>query len=164
MINILNDELLKDKELIQCFEKIFNECMKQTNQKYKKLICSLEFVNEEEIHKLNVSQRNVDKPTDVLSFPMLGVKVGEIIDEKNYPFDLDENGELSVGDIVICSKIAEEQAKEYCHSVKREYCYLFLHGLLHLLGYDHIEESDKKIMREKEESILSSVDKDLVID
>ena len=104
----------------------------------------------------------MDSPTDVLSFPLLSVKAGETISEKKYPYDVEENGELSLGDIIICEEIAKNQAEEYGHSEMREKCYLFLHGLLHLLGYDHIYEKDKQIMREKEEQILSAVSSSLI--
>ena len=111
------------------------------------------FVDSQEIKSLNAETRNIDKVTDVLSFPMLT----EITDftEQNYPLEYDYfSGEVTVGSIVICNEVAISQANEYGHSVERERCYLFTHGLLHLLGYDHIDESDKAKMREMEEKIL----------
>ena len=71
--------------------------------------------------------------------------------------DIDEDGNLFIGSIAICRKRAEEQAEEYGHSLKREMNYLAVHGLCHLLGYDHIEEADKKLMREKEECVLKKI-------
>lgn len=160
MIYFLNDEI--DLNLKENMEKIFLEALKQTSQKCEKLTCSLEFVSKDIIHSINLASRNVDSETDVLSFPLLDIKAGEEINPKKYPYDIDNNGELSLGDIIICEEVANAQAEEYGHSQMREKCYLFLHGLLHLLGYDHIFEKDKQIMREKEESILSAVNSALI--
>lgn len=112
--------------------------------------------DEEEIREINRLQRGIDKSTDVLSFPLLD-RV-EPFTKENYPFDFDaDTGEVLLGSIVICEQAVENQAKEYGHGKDREYAYLFLHGLLHLLGYDHIEEKDREKMREAEERILQRV-------
>ncbi len=114
----------------------------------------VDFVTEEEIRELNFNTRNVDKVTDVLSYPALNEIVPFTAD--NYPYEYNEQSKsVGLGSIVICEAVAKSQAQEYGHSEEREKAYLFLHGLLHLLGYDHIEEDDKKIMREKEEEILN---------
>ncbi|MDE7336645.1 MAG: rRNA maturation RNase YbeY [Clostridia bacterium] len=116
----------------------------------------LSVVGEEDIRQVNREFRNVDSVTDVLSFPALEVKLP--FRAEDYPFDVDfSTGELMLGEIMLCYKRAVEQSAEYAHSTERECCYLVLHGLLHLLGYDHIEESDKVLMREKEEKILSAL-------
>lgn len=117
-------------------------------------VVEVDFVTKDEIHELNLRTRGVDRATDVLSYPALD----EIkpFTKENYPFDYDEEtGEIELGSIVICEAVAEEQAQEYGHSVRRENCYLFTHGLMHLMGYDHIEESDRTVMREKEEAVLN---------
>ena len=114
------------------------------------------FVTEEEIRELNARTRDTDRVTDVLSYPMLD----EIrpFTRENYPFDVDpENGRVPLGSIVICRDVAARQAEEYGHSRDREETYLFVHGLLHLLGYDHMTEEDKSVMREAEERILSAI-------
>lgn len=114
------------------------------------------FVTEEEIRELNARTRDTDRVTDVLSYPMLD----EIrpFTRENYPFDVDpENGRVPLGSIVICREVAARQAEEYGHSRDREVTYLFVHGLLHLLGYDHMTEEDKSVMREAEERILSAI-------
>ncbi len=114
------------------------------------------FVTEEEIRELNARTRDTDRVTDVLSYPMLD----EIrpFTRENYPFDVDpENGRVPLGSIVICREVAARQAEEYGHSRDREETYLFVHGLLHLLGYDHMTEEDKSVMREAEERILSAI-------
>ena len=117
----------------------------------------LSFVGRDRIRALNASLRGVDRVTDVLSFPTLD-KVILPLRKEDYPFDLDpESGHVALGSIVICRARAREQAAEYGHSVERELSYLTVHGVLHLLSFDHIEESDKVKMRAAEEKILSSL-------
>lgn len=115
------------------------------------------FVDEAEIQRLNKELRNIDKITDVLSFPALDLARGQAIKKADYPFEIDEEGRLLVGSIAICEKRAKEQAEEYGHSYARELHYLIVHGIMHCLGYDHIEESDKAQMREQEEFILNKL-------
>ncbi|MBR2023713.1 MAG: rRNA maturation RNase YbeY [Clostridia bacterium] len=114
-------------------------------------------VDEEEIRTLNASQRGVDKVTDVLSFPTLDGILGKKICKKDFPYDMDEEGNLLIGSIAICEKRAREQAEEYGHSYERELHYLLVHGVMHCLGYDHIEDADKAQMREKEETVLKKL-------
>ncbi len=119
-------------------------------------IVEVEFLDESSMHELNDRTRGVDRPTDVLSYPMLF----EILPLKreNYPFDYDEKrGGVMLGSVAICREIAARQAAEYGHSVVREETYLFTHGLLHVLGFDHIEENDRAEMRKAEESIMSGI-------
>lgn len=119
-------------------------------------IVELVTASAEEIREINEKQRKKDDVTDVLSFPMLD-KIMPFTPE-NYPYDYDFSaGGVSVGSIVICEERAREQAENYGHGIEREKAYLFLHGFLHLLGYDHIEEKDAKIMREKEELVLGKL-------
>ena len=115
------------------------------------------FVDEEEIQRLNRELREIDKVTDVLSFPALDLERGQAIKKKEYPFDIDEEGRLLLGSIAICVKRAKEQAEEYGHSYERELHYLIVHGIMHCLGYDHMEENDKAQMREQEEKILNKL-------
>ena len=114
-------------------------------------------VDEEEIRRLNREMRSIDEVTDVLSFPSLADIFGKKLLKKEYLSDVDEEGNLFIGSIAICMKRAEEQAKEYGHSLYRELNYLAVHGVCHLLGYDHIKDEDKAIMREKEERVLSKI-------
>ena len=107
---------------------------------------SVTFVSLEEIHELNREYRQVDSPTDVLSFPQF--------DDLD---DLPEEGEIMLGDVVICSDRAKEQAEEFGHSFEREIIYLFVHSVLHLLGYDHMEEDEKRIMRRREEEVMERI-------
>ncbi len=113
--------------------------------------------DETEIQRLNREMRGVDAVTDVLSFPSLDGIFGAKIEKKNFPADLDEQGNLFIGSIAICKKRATEQAEEYGHGIVREMNYLAAHGICHLLGYDHIEEKDRAVMREKEERVLEKM-------
>ena len=107
---------------------------------------SLSLVDKDEIHALNRDYRGVDRPTDVLSFPM---------DDEIFPGE--EDVDLILGDIVICLDIAKAQADEYGHSLDRELSYLICHSTLHLLGYDHMEDDEKAIMRGKEKEIMKNL-------
>lgn len=108
---------------------------------------SLTLVSAEEIRELNREYRDVDKATDVLSFPQFESK-----DE------MPTEGEICLGDVVICEDKVKEQAEEYNHSYEREFVYLFVHSLLHLLGYDHMEDDEKAVMRKKEEEVMEKID------
>ena len=115
------------------------------------------FVDGEEIRRLNREMRDTDKVTDVLSFPTLDGIKGQAVRAKDYPFDIDEDGVLLIGSIVVCCERAKEQAEEYGHSYNRELHYLLIHGIMHCLGYDHMQEDEKAEMREKEELILGKL-------
>ncbi|MDU5742615.1 MAG: rRNA maturation RNase YbeY [Finegoldia magna] len=130
-----------DDELTSDIEKSIRICLLQelNDDNYE---ISLSFVSEAEIRKLNSDYRDKDSVTDVLSFPL------------DDDFAIQTN---LLGDIIICCKRAIEQAKEYNHSIKREIVYLVVHSMFHLLGYDHIEESDRIIMRNKEKSALKEI-------
>ena len=108
---------------------------------------SMSIVNEEEIKNINCQFRGIDKVTDVLSFPQL------TFCENEYK-GINENGEIVLGDIVLCMDKAKKQAKEYKHSLKREVAFLTTHSMLHLLGYDHMEIDEEKAMIRKQEMIL----------
>ena len=108
--------------------------------------------NNEEIHKINKEYRDVDRPTDVLSFPMY--ERDEIAGLKN---DTNDEIEKILGDIIVSIEKVREQAEEYGHSFERELAYLVTHGMLHLLGYDHMIEEEKTVMRKREEEILETL-------
>ena len=113
---------------------------------------SVRFVDNEQIRELNKQYRNIDKETDVLSFPMFEKdELVQKIKEKSFEH------EDVLGDIVISIPKVEEQAKEYGHSFEREFAYMIVHGFYHLMGYDHIKEEDKAIMRPKEEKVLNKL-------
>lgn len=121
------------------------------------LSCEIIIVDEQEIRRLNSENRNIDSVTDVLSFPSLDGIFGVKILKENFPYDINEQGDLFIGSIAICLKRAKEQAEEYGHSLEREINYLAAHGVCHLLGYDHMEEKDKQVMRRLEERVLSKI-------
>lgn len=124
----------------------------------QKLFCELLLVSEDEIRQLNKENRNIDRVTDVLSFPSLDNIRGKVIDKKDYPLEYNKNLKaVFIGSVVICEKRACEQAKEYGHSLEREYTFLTVHSLLHLMGYDHEIENDRKQMRELEEIIMDKL-------
>lgn len=108
---------------------------------------SLSFVTNEEIHQINRQFRKVDAPTDVLSFPQLTFEEGE-------EADVNENGEIVLGDIIISVERAKEQAEEYGHGLKREIAFLTVHSMLHLLGYDHMEKDEEEDMFRRQKEIL----------
>lgn len=113
---------------------------------------SVSFVDNEEIRKLNKYYRGIDKPTDVLSFPL--AEFEETYD-KIEKIDQESEEVQPIGDIVISLEKALEQSMEYGHSFEREVAYLTAHSMLHLLGYDHQTEEERKIMRQKEEEIMA---------
>lgn len=110
-------------------------------------IVSVTFVDLDMIHKINKEYRNIDRPTDVISFAFL--------DNEDRSSILAKEGEVVLGDIYISVEKAIEQAKEYSHPLTRELKFLFVHGLLHLLGYDHMNKEDEEIMFPLQEKILS---------
>ena len=113
---------------------------------------SVVLTDDEEMRTLNRTYRGIDSPTDVLSFPL------DELDPQAGPPEGGDDGEAPhLGDIVISAERAVSQAQEYGHSVRRELAYLAVHGILHLLGYTHDEEDDRRAMREREEAILASL-------
>ena len=134
-------EKIIDILITKCFEI-------EEMQSFKLYIC-VTLTTPENIHNLNKKFRNVDKETDVLSFPMF--EKGEITELK------DINHEESLGDIVISIDQVKKQSEEYGHSFERELSYMIVHGFYHLMGEDHIEEEDKKQMRKKEENVLEKL-------
>ena len=113
------------------------------------------FTDDEGIHQINLEQREVDRPTDVLSFPMFDLRPGE------HPTGEDADpgtGLVPLGDMVISLERAQAQGEEYGHGTRREVAYLAVHSVLHLLGYDHMDEGPMKAqMREREEAILGQL-------
>lgn len=112
------------------------------------------YLSAEEMQKLNASARGVDAVTDVLSFPSIDGARGKVLLKKDNLCGVDGN-RLFIGSIALCREKIASQAIELGHSEQRETVYLTVHGLMHLFGYDHIEASDKKQMREKEKEALA---------
>ena len=122
------------------------------------LKAELVFVSAERIRELNRETRGIDKVTDVLSYPSLDGIRGKVLKKKDYPTETDGRN-LFIGSIVICEDKVKEQAEEFGHSFGRELYYLAVHGMLHLFGYDHMNDEDKTEMRALEEEILKKLDK-----
>ena len=110
-------------------------------------IVSVSLVDNKYIHRINKKYRHIDRPTDVISFAFLD-------DGHQYDKVLYKEGMVALGDIYISVEKANEQANEYGHSIKRELCFLFVHGLLHLLGYDHMTKEDEEKMFSLQDEIL----------
>ena len=145
MIEVFYDGIdnLKEEDLIR---KVI-ECVLKEEGVKKNLDVYLTFTNNETIRKINAEHRNIDKATDVLSFPMF--------DREEIPLlKKEDNSEDILGDIIVSIEKVREQAEEYGHSFERELAYLVTHGMLHLLGYDHMIEEEKVVMRKREEEIL----------
>ena len=141
----------ENSEYEQIINTVLEECFKTENLKNLNVYMSIILTEPEEIRRLNKEFRNIDKETDVLSFPMF---------EKNEIENLETligNVPEVLGDIVISISRVEEQAKEYGHSFERELSYMVVHGFYHIMGEDHIEEADKIRMREKEEIVLNKL-------
>ena len=140
-------------------EEIINHCLDYANFPYEAEV-NLTLTDNEGIHSINKEFRQIDRPTDVLSFPMLNYETpGDfsfLDDEDNDDFNPD-TGEALLGDIIISIEKVYEQAENYGHSVEREYAFLITHSMLHLFGYDHMEEQEAKIMEAKQKEILQQM-------
>ena len=134
-------------------DKVIQKCFEVENLLKSNLYVSVTLTNGENIKKINNQYRNIDKETDVLSFPMFEKQE---IDKKIKKQDF-ENYDI-LGDMIISIPKVREQAEEYGHSFEREFAYMIVHSFYHLMGYDHIEEEDKLVMREKEENILNQLE------
>lgn len=142
--------------LYEKVEAVINRCLDEEEVPYEVEI-SLSMVDLETIHQINRDHRQVDRPTDVLSFPQLDpVTIGKI-DWDHIDFASCTNydtEEVMLGDIILCDDKAKEQALAYGHSLEREICFLVAHSMFHLLGYDHMTPEDEKVMLQKQESVL----------
>ena len=122
------------------------------------LACEIITVSAEEIRELNKTTRGIDKVTDVLSYPTLDGVRGKVLRKEDFPTDVDGDN-LVIGSIVLCLERIREQAQELGHTEEREREYLTVHGLMHLFGYDHMIDDDKKQMREKEKAVMALLEK-----
>lgn len=165
MIINFNKKLFNDK-YIKKINEAYDVALKVLKIKCKDLEVNIDFVSKNQIKNLNNRFRNNNTVTDVLSFPNL-LEVGktnmqlivEKLNKDNFVNEINpETNNILVGDISICKKIVYKHAKEYENSRLREMVYMAVHGFLHLLGYDHMNDDDKKIMRDVEENIMKKVD------
>lgn len=154
-------EYTYEEKFIPDYEKIIRrvieEALDYENCPYETQVYVL-LTDNAEIHQVNLAQRQIDRPTDVLSFPMAEyTRPADFSDLEEREPDAfhPETGELMLGDILISMDKVREQAAEYGHSEKRELAFLVAHSMLHLMGYDHMEEGERQEMESKQEEILS---------
>lgn len=143
----------------QIAEKVINYCIEREKFPYEAEI-NLTLTDNEGIHIINKEYRDIDRATDVLSFPMLSYETpGDfsfLMDENDDDFNPD-TGEAILGDIIISVDKVREQAEEYGHSELREFAFLITHSMLHLFGYDHMEPEEAKVMEDKQRQILDEL-------
>ena len=146
-IDFTNETDLEINELIKDYNKIAKVTQKKVDRRGK-FELSVTIVDIETIHEINKTYRDIDRPTDVISFAFMDSD--ELVQIKGVP--------LLLGDIYICKEIAIKQSEEYNHSLRRELAFLFTHGLLHLFGYDHVNnEEEEKLMFSLQDEILNEV-------
>ncbi len=151
LVEIIYENIDKDDSYEEIINTVINECFEHEGLTKSKLYVSITLTDSDTIRELNKIHRDIDKETDVLSFPMYEKDEIEML--KTNPNDYDE----VLGDMVISIPQVQKQAVEYNHSFKRELSYMVVHSFYHLLGYDHMEENDKKVMRAKEDEILNKL-------
>ena len=145
-------ELDENIEWNNLINKVLEKCFEVEKMDDFKLYISVTLTNPENIRKLNKEYRNIDKSTDVLSFPMFEKdEIDNMVRSGKWEFD------DILGDMVISIEQVQNQAKEYGHSFERELSYMVVHSFYHLMGYDHIKEEDKELMRPKEEFVLNEL-------
>lgn len=148
---IIYNKIEQNEEYEKTIYKVIEECFKNEKLDGLKLYISITLTVPEVIQELNAKYREIDKPTDVLSFPMFEPdEIAEMISE-NYQI------EEALGDMVISIPKVKQQAIEYGHSFERELAYMVVHSFYHIMGYDHMVESDKVVMRAKEDEILNKL-------
>lgn len=140
-------DIEENKEWEAQIERVINECFVVEKMEKSKIYISITLTTPEHIREFNKEYRNIDKETDVLSFPIFEK---DEIDEIREDFHVDV-----LGDIIISIDRVKEQAEEYGHSFERELAYMCVHGFYHLMGEDHIKEEDKVRMRAEEEFVLN---------
>ena len=147
------EEIEENNEYKKIIEYVIKKCFEEEKLENLNLYISITLTTPEKIKLINKTYRNIDKETDVLSFPMFEKnEIDDIVKNSKKQVELD-----TIGDIIISIQKVKEQAEEYGHSFERELSYMLVHGFYHLMGYDHIEDEDKKIMRAKEEKILEEL-------
>lgn len=154
LVEITWKDIEENKQFETKIFEVLNKCFEEEKLNDLNLYISVTLTIPSVIRKLNNEYRGIDKETDVLSFPMFEkYEIDEIVKNRRKQFVKE-----TIGDIVISVERVEEQAKEYGHSFERELSYMLVHGFYHLIGYDHIKEEDKKIMRPKEEKVLNELE------
>jgi len=138
-------------------EDVVKACIEEENYP-QNVEVSISLVDNEQIRKLNSEFRNIDKHTDVLSFPMINFKENCSLDDIDIKDCINiDTKEIVLGDIIISVEQAKKQAEEFNHSLKREIAFLTAHSMFHLMGYDHMQTQEEKIMIEKQKKVLSEL-------
>lgn len=153
------DFLKCEQGLMEKVQEVIRGVLDEEHVPYEVELC-ISVVDKEEIAHINKEQRNIDKATDVLSFPQIepagnGIILWDTLDEASC-MNLD-TGEWLLGDIVLCHEVAKEQALAYGHSLEREVCFLVAHSMFHLLGYDHMTKEDEALMMAKQTQLLNQL-------
>lgn len=140
-------------------DRVVSFCLQHENFPYSAEV-NLTLTDNEGIHIINKEYREVDRPTDVLSFPMLSYEVPgdfSFLENENEEDFNPDTGEALLGDIIISIDKVKEQAENYGHSQEREFAFLITHSMLHLFGYDHMEDEEAKVMEAKQKEILTAL-------
>lgn len=148
LVEIEYAEIEPDKQMEKTIYQVLETCFAKENLTKEQLYVNIILTNSKVIQQYNKKFRQIDRATDVLSFPMF--------ERGEWKQEVGQEQEV-LGDLIISVEKVKEQAKEYGHSFERELAYMTVHGFYHLMGYDHMEEEDKKEMRQKEETILNSL-------
>ena len=152
MYEITYLDLEENKKYEETIKRVVERCYEEEKLTKSKLIITITLTTPENIRKINKEYRNIDRATDVLSFPMFEKE--ELTKKiKNQEFMHED----VLGDIIISIEKVKDQAKEYGHSFERELSYMVVHGFYHLMGYDHMTEEEKTEMRKKEDVILNAL-------
>lgn len=149
-LEIQYQEIEQNKIYETIIKQVIDKCFETEN--LKNLYISITLTTPENIKKINNKYRKIDKPTDVLSFPMFEKEEIDLVCKENF-----EGIREALGDVIISVDQVKKQAKEYEHSFERELAYMVVHGFYHLMGYDHMQEDEKNQMRKKEENILKKL-------
>ena len=151
VVNFFKAPCFVGKKIVNLY-KLALQHLGQTEVKFE---LNVSFVNQQQIRQINNQTRQIDRETDVLSYPTVNNESRAILTSNDFCGLINpQNNACMLGDVVICTAVAKRQAKEYGHSFKREVCFLALHGLLHLLGFDHVEPQDEKQMTQLQKEIL----------
>mgnify|MGYP003295948202 CR=1 FL=1 len=151
-VELFYKEINENKDYEKTIQTVINKCFEIEKLERLNLYISITLTTPKQIRIINNEFRKIDKETDVLSFPMFEkAEIDNMVELQNNVIP------ETIGDIIISIEKVEEQAKEYGHSFERELAYMVVHGFYHLMGYDHMNEDEKAVMREKEEFVLSQL-------
>ena len=148
-------DIEEDKQFEELIQQVIFQCFKEENIEKTNMYINVILTNPKKIREVNQKYRNIDKETDVLSFPMFEKEEIDSIKEESKMHNIEIQEVL--GDIIVSIPRVNEQALEYGHSLERELAYMIVHGFYHIMGYDHMNDEEKNIMRLKEEKVLNQL-------